>query len=130
MPILPSFYVSHQWLRELRRFHDAPLIAVDFVIPDDEEVLAGHYDRPLQTLSAAAAAAVIMAAEDARGYQVLIPRAIRPREIRRTRAIRSVVGWRYWPGSHGHAPCACPLCLQPGTFGAGKIRRADDRRST
>jgi hypothetical protein len=128
MPLLPNFYVSHQWLRELRRFHEGPLMAVDFVIPDDEEVLVGHYDRELQPRTAAAAASVIMRAEDPRGYQILVPRAIERKEIKRTRAVRQVVGWRYWPDAHGHAPCGCPLCLQPGTFGAAKIRRKESRQ--
>ena len=129
MPVLPNFYVTHQWLRELRRFHDGPLIAVDFVIPDDEEVLAGHYDRQPQTLTAAAAAAVIMRAEDPRGYEILVPRAIEPNEIKRTRAVTQVVGWRHWPDAHGHAPCGCPLCLQPGTYGAAKIRRKENQQT-
>jgi hypothetical protein len=129
MPVLPNFYVSHQWLRELRRFHDGPLIAVDFVIPDDEEVLVGHYDRELHTRTAAAAAAVIMRAEDPRGYQILVPRAIERKAIKRTRAVTQVVGWRYWPDAHGHAPCGCPLCLQPGTYGAAKIRHKENQQT-
>jgi hypothetical protein len=124
MPVLPNFYVSHQWLRELRRFHGGPLMAVDFVIPDDEDVLVGHYSEPQQAVPAAEAAALIMGVDDPRGYQILVPRSIRSREIRRTRAVPRVVGWRYWPGAHGRRPCACPLCLQPGTFGAGKLRRS------
>jgi hypothetical protein len=129
MPLLPNFYVSHQWLRELRRFHEGPLIAVDFVIPDEEEVLVGHYDRQRHTLTAAAAAAVILRAEDPRGYEILIPRAIARKEIKRTRAVRQVVGWRYWPDAHGHPPCGCPLCLQPGTYGAAKIRRKENEQT-
>jgi hypothetical protein len=129
MPVLPNFYVSHQWLRELRRFHEGPLIAVDFVIPDEEDVLVGHYDRQLQTRTAAAAAAVIMRAEDPRGYQILVPRAIERKEIKRARAVTQVVGWRYWPDAHGHAPCGCPLCLQPGTYGAAKIRRREKEQN-
>jgi len=129
MPLLPNFYVSHQWLRELRRFHEGPLIAVDFVISDDEEVLVGHYDRERKTLTAAAAAAVIMRAEDPRGYEIVVPRAIERKEIKRTRGVTQVVGWRYWPDAHGHAPCGCPLCLQPGTYGAAKIRRKENEQN-
>ena len=129
MPLLPNFYVSHQWLRELRRFHEGPLIAVDFVISDDEEVIVGHYDRERKTLTAAAAAAVIMRAEDPRGYEIVVPRAIERKEIKRTRGVTQVVGWRYWPDAHGHAPCGCPLCLQPGTYGAAKIRRKENEQN-
>lgn len=64
MPILPSFFASHQWLRELRRLGSTPLVAVDFVVPDAEEVHAGHYSRPHATMIAAEAIGVILHAED------------------------------------------------------------------
>lgn len=74
MPVLLSFFVSNQWLRELRRRGSSPLLAVDFVIPDDEQVLAGHYAIEPQSLTAAEAAALIMHADDPRGYQIVVTR--------------------------------------------------------
>ena len=41
MPVLPNYFASHQWLRELRRLGSTPLVAIDFVVPDDEPVKAG-----------------------------------------------------------------------------------------
>ncbi|MBF6221771.1 hypothetical protein IU479_27115 [Nocardia abscessus] len=43
MPVMPSYVLSHQWLRELRRGGQRLILAVDFRIPDDEPVLVGHY---------------------------------------------------------------------------------------
>ena len=124
MPILPNFVVSHQWLRELRRLGTTPLVAIDFVIPGSEEVRAGHYSQPHATITAAEAADVIMHADDPRGYEVAIPRKIQPTELRRTRRVPQVIGWRYWPDAHGQRPCGCEIC-QRGTFKAGKLRNRD-----
>ena len=43
MPILPDHFVSHQWLRELKRRGQRTLVAVDFRLPSDEPVWFGHY---------------------------------------------------------------------------------------
>jgi hypothetical protein len=67
-----------------------------------------------------------MHVEDARGYEVIVPRAIAPGEIRRTRGVPQVVGWRYFPDAHGAPPCGCPVCLAPGSFGAADIRARFD----
>ncbi len=90
-------------------------------IPDDEEVRAGHYSAPHAVVTAAEAVGVILRAEDPRGYEVLVPRKIAPVELRRTRHVPQVVGWRYWPDAHGHAPCGCDFC-QRGTFKAAQLR--------
>lgn len=121
MPLLANYFVSHQWLRELWRQHTGPLVTVDFVIPDEEPVLAGHYSSELIETTAAEAAGVIMAAEDARGYEVLVPRKVKADEVKRMRTVNRVVGWRYWPDAHGRPPCSCDFC-QRGTYGAAKIR--------
>ncbi|MDA0171012.1 hypothetical protein OJ998_18050 [Solirubrobacter taibaiensis] len=122
MPVLPNFFASHQWLRELRRFRSSPLVAVDFLIDDHEGVQVGHYSAAHASMTAAEASAVIMHAEDSRGYEVVIPRAITPKEIAGVRHVPQVVGWRYWPEAHGTPPCPCPVCQQA-TFGAARIRR-------
>lgn len=121
MPVLPDFYASHQWLRELRGLRGAALVAVDFVIDDDEPVLVGHYSDDHVATTAARAAHAIMHAEDARGFEVIVPRKIDPKEIRRVRHVPQVVGWRHWPDSHGRPPCPCDYC-QYRRFGAAKIR--------
>ena len=113
MPVSPSFYLSHQWLRELRRGRAGALVGVYFRIPDDEPVEVGHYNSRHVAMTAAAAAGLIMAAardgteRGAEGYQVVIPRRIAPSEITRVKALPQVIGWRYVPGSKGKRPCAC-----------------------
>lgn len=113
-PRVPSYYVSHQWLREVRRT-GGQLVAINFRVPDKEHLLVGHYNsQPIET-TAAQAAAVILNAEDPRGYQVVVPRRISAREIHNVRRVSQVVGWRYKPDAHGERPCACPICLPSGS---------------
>ncbi|MBF6169200.1 hypothetical protein IU486_31350 [Streptomyces gardneri] len=78
MPVMPSYVLSHQWLRELRRGGQRLIVAVDFRIPDAEPVLVGHYGAAQTELTAAEAVSVILHAADARGYEILVPRAIAP----------------------------------------------------
>ena len=42
MPVTRNFYVSHQWLRELKRKGESPIVGVYFRIPDEEYVWMGH----------------------------------------------------------------------------------------
>lgn len=121
MPVLPDFYASHQWLRELRGLRNATLVAIDFVIADDEPVLVGHYSKDHVPTTAARAIGTIMHAEDPRGFEVVLPRKVERSEIRRIRQVPQVVGWRYWPDAHGTRPCTCDYC-QRGTFNAARIR--------
>jgi len=126
MPVLPNYVVSHQWLRELKRFGPRTLSAVHFRIPDDEPVLMGHYSRPEVSVTAAVAAGAIMHAKDPLGMQIIIPRAIGVAEIHAIRPAPQVVGWRYFPGAHGRRPCGCPCCLARGEFRSRRIRKGYD----
>ncbi|GAA3128221.1 hypothetical protein GCM10010466_18680 [Planomonospora alba] len=121
-PIVPPYQITHQWTRELRRFGRRTVVAVDFRIPDDEPVHAGHYGRGHVRVSSAEAAALILEHDDPRGYEVFVPRAIAAGEIRRIRPVNQVTGWRYRPDAHGTPPC--PLCVDRGEYGGAKIRRA------
>lgn len=123
MPVLPSYVLSHQWLRELRRGGQRLMVAVHFRIPDDEPVLVGHYSDAGAEMTAAEAVSVILHAEDARGYQIVVPRSIAPAELHRIRHVRQVTGWRYFPNAHGRPPCACSVCLGRGEFKAADLRR-------
>ena len=116
MPVLPSYYASHQWVRELRRRH-RDLVAVYFRVPDGEPVLVGHYNSSKYSCTAAESAAVIRSATDPRGYEVVLPRRVGAGEIHRIQAVSRVVGWRYYPDANGRSPCACPACAK-GEFGA------------
>jgi hypothetical protein len=127
MPVSPSFYLSHQWLRELRRGGAGAIVGVYFRIADDERVEVGHYNSGHVAMTAAGAAGLIMAAgRDAEGYEVIIPRRISASEIRRVKALPQVVGWRYFPASKGKRPCAC-LCCERGAYGIQKLQSAVEK---
>ncbi|WP_018381954.1 HEAT repeat domain-containing protein [Wenjunlia vitaminophila] len=126
-PVLPSYTLTHQWLRELARFgHRGRLVAVHVRLDDDQRVLVGRYtDRTRgaqSTVTAAEAVRRIAALDDPRGWEVFVPRAIRPREVHRIRPVPQVVGWRYYPDAHGVRPCTCMGCRVRGEYGARRLR--------
>lgn len=147
LPVTRNFYVSHQWLRELKRLGGGTIVGVYFRIPDDEVVEVGHFDSAHVAMTAAEAAALLLAAEgrdpvaervrdrewmavragrrlpsSPEGYEVIIPRRIEPSEIVRFRALPQVVGWRYFPRANGEPPCAC-LCCVSGQYGIRRLLR-------
>lgn len=122
MPVVPHFYISHQWLRELKTNGQRTVHGVYFRVPDDEPVLVGHYGQRRRDVTADEAAGLIMHAENAEGYEVLIPRKIERSEIHRVRQLPQVLGWRYYPGSHQGWFCGCPVCVSPGSI-KGKRKR-------
>jgi hypothetical protein len=153
LPVTHNFYVSHQWLRELRRWGSGTIVGVYFRLPGDEPVEVGHYNRGRVPMTAAQAAGLLFDAEardpararadderskavqrgkalptSAEGYEVFIPRAIHPSEILRVKALPQVVGWRYWPGANGRPPCTC-ICCERGRYGfrklLGKVEEAE-----
>lgn len=124
MPITRNFYISHQWLRELKRAGQRSLCAVYFTIGDYEEVWVGHYTDNHKLMTAAEAIGLILHQEKAEGYEVLIPRKVLPSEVRRIRNLPQVLGWRFVPGAHGKKPCSCPICLPKGEIKSRRIREA------
>ncbi|WP_186319278.1 HEAT repeat domain-containing protein [Streptomyces sp. SAJ15] len=126
-PVLPSYTLTHQWVRELARFGSrGGLVAVHVRLDDAQPVLVGHYrDRARGTqaaVSAAEAVRRVAALEDPRGWEVFVPRAIRHREVHRVRAVSQVAGWRYLPDAHGTRPCTCFGCRVRGGYGARRLR--------
>ncbi|MGW0708085.1 HEAT repeat domain-containing protein [Streptomyces sp. NPDC002643] len=126
-PVLPSYTLTHQWLRELARFGSrGGLVAVHVRLDDGEPVVVGHYGGRGQgtpaTVTAAEAVRRISALEDPRGWEVFVPRAITAREVHRIRAAPQVVGWRYLPDAHGTRPCTCYGCRVRGGYGARRLR--------
>jgi hypothetical protein len=122
VPVTRNFYVSHQWLRELKRRNKGPISGVYFRIPDDERVLVGHYNQRHRWTSASEAVGLFMSAEDAQGWEVVTPRRIESAEIHRTRTLRQVIGWRFSPTSKGNRPfCVCEFCVG-GDYGARRLR--------
>jgi hypothetical protein len=122
MPVLPNYFAAHQWLRELKRGGRRTMIGVHFRVPDREAVLVGHYHAEHRSMSAARAVRLIMGVADARGYQVIVPRKIPPRDIHAIRGVNRVVGWRYYPDAHGKRVCDCPVCLPGGSFKSRRLR--------
>ncbi|MFE7951705.1 HEAT repeat domain-containing protein [Streptomyces sp. NPDC057426] len=126
-PVLPSYTLTHQWLRELARFGSrGGLVAVHVRLDDDEDVRVGRYaDRARNaqsTVPAAQAVRRIAALDDPRGWEVFVPRAIRPREVHRIHTAPQVAGWRYQPDAHGTRPCTCFGCRVRGGYGARRLR--------
>jgi hypothetical protein len=93
VPVTRNFYISHQWLRELKRGSSGPIVGVYFRVPDDARVFVGHYGQSHRWMSADEAAAEFMTSEVREGWEVLIPTRIEPGQIHRIREFhRSSVG--------------------------------------
>lgn len=122
VPVTRNFYISHQWLRELKRRNRGPIAGVYFRVPDDEQVWVGHYNQAHSWMSAAEAAAEFSSAEDAQGWEVVIPRRIEAAELHRVRRLPQVIGWRFHPQAKGKPPfCTCKFCTR-GEYGASRLR--------
>lgn len=123
VPVTRNYYISHQWLRELKRRGVRTFVGVYFRIPDDTMVWLGHYGQTHRAMSAAEAVGAFLTAEDRQGWQVVIPRRVEPKEIHRIRAIPKLLGWRYSPAAKGTVPfCGCDFCAR-GQYGAAERRR-------
>jgi hypothetical protein len=123
MPVTSNFYVAHQWLRELKRSGERTMVGVYFRIPDKERVWIGHFADDLEEVTAAEAVGIVMNHDSPLGFEVLIPRKIRPQEIRRVKRLPQVVGWRFYPTAKGRKPCGCGFCMARGEIKSRSIRR-------
>ena len=123
-PPLPSYTLTHQWARELKRWGRHTLAAVTFVLPDDEPVYVRHYRDELVRMRTAEACGLIARMSDPRGYEVLVPRRIEAREIASVRTLPQAVGWRYYPGvkNSDYRACECPACAPRGEVKARRYR--------
>lgn len=127
--VTPNFYISHQWLRELKRNGQRTLCGVYFRMPDDEMVWIGHYNRQPVQVSAAEAVGIVLNTENVLGYQIYIPRKIAAKEIVRIAHLPQNMGWRYYPEAHGREPCGCPACLLKGEIKSHGIREKWEREN-
>jgi hypothetical protein len=121
LPVTPQFFVSHQWLRELRRGGQRVICGVYFRTADTEPVWIGYYNQPHVKVTAARAAAMMMETQGRLGFEVVIPRKILPDEIHRVRHLPQLVGWRYRPDSHRVHYCGCIACVGRGAI-RGRIK--------
>jgi len=123
-PVLPSYTLTHQWSRELKRWGRNTLAAVTFVIDDDETVYVRHFSNPPLRMTVADAVGLTRAQDDPRGFEIMVPRRIDAREIAGVRLLPQAVGWRYWPGAKNaeRFPCECPACSPRGEVKARRYR--------
>lgn len=123
MPVTPNYFVSHQWLRELKRRGQRTIIAVYFRISSQEIVRVGRYHEAHEQLPVGEAIQRIMTDPQPQGYEIIIPRPIAPDEIHRVRHLSQTVGWRYMPFAHGKPLCCCPTCIRRGSIKSRKLRQ-------
>jgi hypothetical protein len=122
VPVTRNFYISHQWLRELKRGHRSSIFGMYLRIPDSEQVWVDNYGQTHRWMTAAEAVAEFITAEDAQGWEVIIPRRIDADELHQVRQLPQVVGWRFSPSAKGKPPfCTCNFCTR-GEYGAQKLR--------
>jgi hypothetical protein len=119
VPVVASFQMTFQWLRELKRRGQRSACGIQFRIDDTEAVLVGHYNEVPQEMTAAQSVAFFVQAEDSRGLQVVVPRAIAAREITGIRSAPQVTGWRFHPAAKGRPP----LWPANGETNASRLRR-------
>lgn len=114
MPVLPNFFASHQWLRELKRRGMRTIAAVHFRVRADAMVWVGRYNSEHRLVPLGHAAGLIMREPDPRGWQIIVPDHVAAKAIHAIREVPQVVGWRYFPESHEKGPwkCCCDFCLR------------------
>ena len=122
MPVLQNFYVTHQWLRELKRSGVKTYVGVYFKLASTQMVYAGKYNEPHRHITLGQAIKEIMALEDPLGYELIVDKKIEPKEIIKIKNLPQNIGWRYSPTSKGKKPCTCEFCLRS-SIKANKIRQ-------
>jgi hypothetical protein len=85
-------------------------------------VFARRYSQPPRAITAAEAVGVILAQPEPLGYEVMVPRRIKPSEIVAVRFVPQKLGWRTIPGTQKASTCACEICLPPGTVKSARRR--------
>ncbi|MBX3378836.1 MAG: hypothetical protein KF805_01970 [Phycisphaeraceae bacterium] len=124
MPLLPNYFASNQWLRELKRRGTKTIAAAHVRLPSETSVWVGKYNGEHRKVPLGHAAGIIMKESDPRGWQVVVVGSVSPKSIHAIRPVPQVVGWRYFPESHDKGPwkCLCSYCLQ-GMKGEIKSKR-------
>jgi hypothetical protein len=118
MPLTQDYFATYQWLRELKRKGQNKFLAIHFKVPDNEEVLFGHYGNreDNKKVTASEAVKLMMESENKQGIEIIINRKIDKKEIVKTVHINNNVGWRYYPGSHARKLCKCTGCISTRDF--------------
>jgi len=127
MPVLPNFYISHQWLRELKRNGAKTLVGIYFKLDNKTKVYAGRYNESHRHIELGEAIKEIQTIDDPLGYELIVDRKIEAKEVFRIKHLPQNIGWRYKPDSNGEKPCGCDYCIK-GTIKGNKIRQKYDPR--
>lgn len=130
MPVVQDHFISHQWLRELRRSGARVLVGVYFRLPSEESVWAGKYNTPHQRMTLGQAIRELSGLPDPLGYEMFIERKIQADEVTKIRHLPQKIGWRYQPHAHGKQPCGCPACQPRGAIKSKSIRDRYDPKPT
>jgi len=112
MPVLRDYATTYQWLRELKRGHGLPMVAVHFTVPDSEMVWVGRFGTRHEWLPARAAFEWIE--KNPFGSQMLVPRSFSAKEVEAIRELPQLVGWKDIPEEDRKTECCCTACLPPG----------------
>lgn len=129
MPVVQDHFISHQWLRELRRSGARVLVGVYFRLPSEELVWAGKYHERHRQVPLGSAIRELNSLADPLGFEIFIDRKIAASAIAKIRHLPQKIGWRYQPHAHGKRPCGCPACLPKGSIKSKKIRERYDPES-
>jgi hypothetical protein len=114
MPVLPSYFATHQWLRELKTRGMRSLVGVHLKMRSDALVWVGRFQSEHRQVPLGHAVGLMMREPDIRGWEIIIPGDVPAKAIHAVREVPQVVGWRYFPESHERGPwkCLCDYCLQ------------------
>ncbi|MGC4035651.1 MAG: hypothetical protein QM764_06790 [Chitinophagaceae bacterium] len=121
MPVLQNFYLSHQWLRELKRRGVKTFVGVYFKIDSKTKVFAGKYNTEHKHIELGQAIKELQSLDDPLGYEIIIDRKIQAKEIEKIKSLPQNVGWRYKPRANGQRPCSCDYCIKS-TIKASRIK--------
>jgi hypothetical protein len=117
MPVTQNHFISHQWLRELKRSGAKEIVGVYIQLSSSEMVFAGRYNEEHLHVPLGKAIQMLHERHDPRGFEVFIDRKIMASEIDRIRSVPQVVGWRYFPDAHLKGlTCGCPACVPRGSI--------------
>jgi hypothetical protein len=125
MPILTNFYLSHQWLRELKRSGVKTFVGVYFKMDSKTKVFAGHYNQDHRHIELGEAIKEIQTIDDPLGYEIIIDRKIEAKEIDKIKSLPQNIGWRYKPKANGLKPCGCDYCIKS-TIKGNRVRQKYD----
>jgi hypothetical protein len=113
-PVLPNYFVSHQWLRELKRRGMRTIRAANIRMRSDAMVWVGHFSMEHRYVPLGHAIGLFMSESDPRGWEIVVPGPIEAKAITSVRDVPQVTGWRYFPTAHEKGPwkCLCDGCLR------------------